>query len=306
MTVGLRTDGPHLLVGGTTGAGKSELLQTLIASLAVGSGPEQLTLLLVDYKGGAAFQSCAALPHVGAVLTDLDPQNARRALASFRSELRRRERLLRQADVSDIAEYTTLALPPMPRLVVIIDEFRVLAEELPEFVTGLIRIATVGRSLGVHLVLATQRPAGVVSPDIAANTNLRIALRVRDAADSRDLIADPAAAELPNVPGRALLRIGAAAPVPFQTARVGGTEPREVTAAAPVVRLIRPTGGVQAAAETAPQSASDLERIVTAAKDAASMLGLGPAQAPWLPELPSDLARNSWESMQTGGRSFSA
>ncbi|WP_460021768.1 FtsK/SpoIIIE domain-containing protein, partial [Kineosporia succinea] len=122
VTVDLRKDGPHVLVGGTTGSGKSELLQTLIASLAAGSSPEHVTLLLVDYKGGAAFHSCADLPHVGAVLTDLDPRSARRALSSFDAELRRRERLLLQAGSADIDGYASTrtadpTLEPMPRLV---------------------------------------------------------------------------------------------------------------------------------------------------------------------------------------------
>jgi S-DNA-T family DNA segregation ATPase FtsK/SpoIIIE len=298
VSVDLRTDGPHLLVGGTTGSGKSELLQTLIASLALGSSPERLTLLLVDYKGGAAFQACSTLPHVAAVLTDLDPQSARRALSSFTAELRRREDLLRRTGTTDIDRYAAHqagdpAAEPMPRLVVIVDEFRVLVEELPEFVTGLVRIATVGRSLGVHLVLATQRPAGVVSPDIAANVNLRIALRVRDPADSRDLIADPGAADLPAVAGRALLRTGAAAPVPFQTARVSAREGTDDTEPAPSVRLLGPGNAAPEPRAVIPESRivgpTDLESIVTTARAAATVLGLPPAQAPWLPELPDDL-----------------
>nr|WP_269327381.1 FtsK/SpoIIIE domain-containing protein [Kineosporia mesophila] len=298
VTIDLRADGPHALIGGTTGSGKSELLQTLISSLAAGTGPDQLTLLLVDYKGGAAFQACTGLPHVGAVLTDLDLPSARRALSSFTAELRRRERLLLQAGVIDVDGYAAAraqrpALEPMPRLVVVVDEFRVLAEELPEFVTGLVRIATVGRSLGVHLVLATQRPAGVVSPDIAANVNLRIALRVRDAADSHDLIAGPAAAELPAVPGRALLRVGATAPVEFQTARVNTRPPADHGIGKPVVRLLRSSSRAVATIEPASYDREDrphdLERLVAATRSAAAELGLSQARAPWLPELASEL-----------------
>jgi S-DNA-T family DNA segregation ATPase FtsK/SpoIIIE len=298
VTVDLRADGPHVLIGGTTGSGKSELLQTMIASLALGSGPERLVLLLVDYKGGAAFQACTALPHVAAVLTDLDPRSARRALSSFTAELRRREGLLRRSGTTDIDHYAAHRADdpkaePMPRLVVIVDEFRVLVEELPEFVAGLVRIATVGRSLGVHLVLATQRPAGVVSSDIAANVNLRIALRVRDPADSRDLIADPSAADLPAIPGRALIRAGAAVPVPFQTARVNVREGIEDTDTTPSVRLLQPDSTVPepavATLERRIGGPTDLECVVTAARAAATVLGLPPARAPWLPELPGDL-----------------
>jgi len=298
VTVDLRTDGPHVLVGGTTGSGKSELLQTLIASLALRCSPERLTFLLIDYKGGAAFHACLELPHVGALLTDLDPRSGRRALSSLTAELRRREQLLRHSGMTDIDGYafhpkSDGPAEPMPRLVIVVDEFRVLTEELPEFVAGLVRIATVGRSLGVHLVLATQRPAGVVSPDIAANVNLRIALRVRDAADSHDLLADPAAAELPAVPGRALVRSGAAAPEEFQTAQVSGRSSGDEADDAPLVRLLRPGSVVPVPTGGAPEGLgkgpTDLERIVAVTRAAATMLGIAPARAPWLPELPVDL-----------------
>ncbi|GAB3246556.1 FtsK/SpoIIIE domain-containing protein [Kineosporia babensis] len=306
VVVDLAADGPHLLIGGTTGAGKSELLQTLIASLALGSSPQRLTFLLVDYKGGAAFQSCTRLPHVGAVLTDLDPQSAQRALISFSAELRRRERILLNAGCVDIESYLTArqgdgSLDPMPRLMVIVDEFRVLAEEIPEFVTGLVRIATVGRSLGIHLVLATQRPAGVVSPDITANMNLRIALRVRDAADSQDLISDPAASVLPSIPGRALLRAGADPPVQFQTARVLGRTPALTTGKKATVRVLdtaqAPAPTMENEEEAGPV---DLERVVVAAQSAAALLGLDHTQAPWLPELPTDLSTADLAAPVTG------
>ncbi|WP_285626455.1 FtsK/SpoIIIE domain-containing protein [Kineosporia sp. NBRC 101677] len=311
VRVSLATDGPHLLIGGTTGAGKSELLQTLIASLAIGSGPDRLTFLLVDYKGGAAFQACSDLPHVGALLTDLDQQSARRALTSFNAELRRRERLLLEAGCTDIAGYDGArlsdgSLPPMPRLVVVVDEFRVLVEELSEFVAGLVRIATVGRSLGVHLVLATQRPAGVVSPDIAANMNLRIALRVRDAADSHDLISDPAAAGLPRIPGRALLRIGGDGLIEFQTAQVSGKVLEGAVETPPRVRRLEPGSDSAAGPPDAyaqlpePGHQSDLERVVAATKAAAAATGQARARAPWLPELPTDLELGRMASAATG------
>src|SRR5205823_13094413 len=119
---------------------------------------------------------------------------------------------------------------PLPRLILIIDEFATLVEELPDFVTGLIGIAMRGRSLGVHLILATQRPTGVVSPVIRANTNLRIALRVTDDTESHDVIDAPDAARIPKgTPGRGFLRVPGSAPVEFQTARVGGRARAEAT-----------------------------------------------------------------------------
>ncbi len=219
VEIDLAADGPHALVAGTTGSGKSELLRALVTALALRNRPSALSLLLVDYKGGSSLGECAALPHSSGLVTDLDPHLAERVLRSLAGELRRREALLAAAGARDVREHGGDGLP---RLVVVIDEFRVLAEELPDFLGGLVRLAAVGRSLGVHLVLATQRPAGVVSADLRANVNLRIALRVRDRADSLDVLEVPAAAELPEGrPGLALMRTGAGAPRPVQVAPVG-------------------------------------------------------------------------------------
>ena len=181
----LSADGPHGLIAGTTGAGKSELLQTIIAVLCVANRPDAMTFVLIDYKGGSAFKDCARLPHTVGMVSDLDGHLTVRALDSLGAELKRREEMLLHSGAKDIEDYwdtkrlrPELDLEPMPRLVLIIDEFAAMVAELPDFVDGLIDIARRGRSLGVHLILATQRPAGVVSADIRANTNLRIALRV--------------------------------------------------------------------------------------------------------------------------------
>ncbi|WP_345714232.1 FtsK/SpoIIIE domain-containing protein, partial [Kineococcus glutinatus] len=234
LLVDLAADGPHALVAGTTGAGKSELLQTLVAGLAATHPPDRLQFVLVDYKGGSAFAECATLPHCAGLVTDLDEHLGRRALRSLSAEVRRRERLLRAAGARDLAELHARTDPSsLARLVVVVDEFRVLAEELPDFVGGLVRLAAVGRSLGVHLVLATQRPAGVVSADIRANTNLRIALRVQDRADAEDVVGSPAPALLDErVPGRAVLRTGGRLTT-LQVARVAASAPRTPTAAPP-------------------------------------------------------------------------
>jgi S-DNA-T family DNA segregation ATPase FtsK/SpoIIIE len=223
-TIDLRRDGPHVLVGGTTGSGKSELLRTLVTSLALSCPPKDLTFVLVDFKGGAAFGSCARLPHVVGLVTDLDEHLVGRALASLGAEIRRRERLFAAAGVSDVDAYARTpasASEPVPRLVVVIDELRALVDEVPDFVRGLIRLAALGRSLGIHVVLATQRPSGAVTAEIQANVNLRIALRMRDRSDSSDVIDDPAAAAIPSsTPGRALLRGGDGSLVSIQTATV--------------------------------------------------------------------------------------
>ena len=233
-------DGPHALVAGTTGSGKSELLRSLVAALALGSSPEDLTFLLVDYKGGSAFDACADLPHVVGVITDLDDHLAERALRSLGAELRRREALLREAGVGDLAAYREHDIEePLARLVVVIDEFATLAAELPEFLRALVGVAQRGRSLGVHLVLATQRPGHAISDDIRANTNLRIALRVQDPAESVDVVGTTTASRLPRRrPGRAVVRLGADEELVMQTARVtaDGSERGLAAGSGPAVR----------------------------------------------------------------------
>ncbi|HET8987482.1 MAG TPA: FtsK/SpoIIIE domain-containing protein, partial [Humibacillus sp.] len=188
--IDLARDGPHALIGGTTGSGKSELLQALVAGLAATHRPDDVGFVLIDYKGGAAFRDCARLPHTLGLVTDLDEHLTARALASLTAELRRRERLLAEAGAKDLEAYRHLMTEPgsdrprLARLVIVVDEFKRLADELADFVNGLVRIAATGRSLGVHLVLATQRPAGIITGDMRANVSLRICLRVRDRADS--------------------------------------------------------------------------------------------------------------------------
>ncbi len=288
-TVDLAGDGPHVLVGGTTGAGKSELLRTLVASLALRNTPQHLSFVLVDYKGGAAFRDCAELPHVAGIVTDLDDHLAARALTSLTAELTRREQLLRDAGCTDFVEYQSSsagALNPLARLVVVVDEFRALAEELPAFVDGLVHLAALGRSLGIHLVLATQRPAGVVSADIKANVNLRIALRMRDRIDSEDVVESPAAAGLdPSTPGRAYARVGGSPLVEFQSAHVGAPL---VGPGTPSIRVRLSTSGSSGSwpADATVEQRTELAVIVAAVRQATTIAGLDPAPPAWLPPLP--------------------
>jgi S-DNA-T family DNA segregation ATPase FtsK/SpoIIIE len=228
--IDLSKDGPHALIAGTTGSGKSELLQTIVASLAAVNRPDEMTFVLIDYKGGSAFAECARLPHTVGMVTDLDARQVARALVSLSAELTRRERILAAAGAKDIEAYQLLVdarrAGPLPRLAIVVDEFAAMSRDLPDFVTGLVNIAQRGRSLGLHLILATQRPSGVVSAEIRANTNLRIALRVTDPADSADVIGVPDAATIAqSSPGRAYVRLGHASLVPFQAGRVGGRRP---------------------------------------------------------------------------------
>jgi S-DNA-T family DNA segregation ATPase FtsK/SpoIIIE len=286
----LAVDGPHLLVGGTTGSGKSEFLRSLVISLAVHHPPDEVTFVLVDYKGGAAFRECADLPHTSGLVTDLDEHLAARALVSLTAELSRRERVLGYAGVRDYSDFRRHSTRPLPRLVIVVDEFRALAEDLPSFVDGMVRIAALGRSLGVHLVLATQRPAGVVTADIKANVNLRIALRVRDRADSEDVLEAPDAAALdPHHPGRGFARAGGGELVAFQAAHcVAATPPLE-----PASIRVRSVDWTETPTERGTSgSRSDspeLARLVGAIREAARLTATSPCPPAWLPPLPKRL-----------------
>jgi S-DNA-T family DNA segregation ATPase FtsK/SpoIIIE len=293
FAVDLDDDGPHALIAGTTGSGKSELLRTLVASLALGNDPEHLTFALVDYKGGGAFDKCAPLPHVVGLVTDLDEQLGARALRCLQAELRRRERMLREVGVSHIREYQRLRdrqrpeLEPMPRLVVVIDEFAQLVAELPTFVDSLVGVAQLGRSLGTHLVIATQQPRGSVSDAIKNNVKLRIALRLLGTSDSVDVIDSPAAAHIGGRQwGRACYRLSARRVLPVQTAIVSESEDR--VAGGPVrVRAFR-FGAEDAPTGTA--SGTDgptaLDRVVATARAAFAAAGMRPPRTPWPDPLP--------------------
>ncbi|MFD9123271.1 FtsK/SpoIIIE domain-containing protein [Kitasatospora sp. NPDC059571] len=303
FTVDLVRDGPHALIAGTTGAGKSELLQSLVVSLALVNRPDELSFVLVDYKGGSAFKDCARLPHVLGMVTDLDAHLTERALESLSAELHRREHILAAAAAKDIEEYQAMraadpSLPALARLVLVIDEFATLVREVERFVPGLVGIAQRGRSLGLHLVLATQRPTGVVNGDIRANTNLRIALRVTEASESHDVIdCNDAVTISTNTPGRALARLGHGQMVPFQAGFVGApcddrpqAAPQGWALAIPWHQLGRPVAPpVAPAADGAPPGRTDLSLLVDAISSAAAGLGLERAPSPWLPPLPDVL-----------------
>ncbi|WP_306214871.1 FtsK/SpoIIIE domain-containing protein [Actinoplanes sp. RD1] len=290
FTLDLVRDGPHGLVGGTTGSGKSELLRSLVAALAANADPAHLTFVLMDYKGGAAFDECARLPHTVGLVTDLDEQLGERALRALEAELRHRERRLRAAGADNLVEYVRSgAAEPMPRLVVVIDEFATLATELPDFLSALVGVAQRGRTLGVHLILATQRPSGAVNDNIRTNTNLRVALRVQDAADSIDVIGVRDAAELSRLlPGRAYVRLGPGEVVPIQTALVTCVSAESTDASVAVAPF---TFGAEPPREEAPPvaagSRTDLARLVDAIAEAAA--GLPAPRRPWPEPLGTDI-----------------
>ena len=220
----LKNEGPHALVGGTTGAGKSEFLQSWVMGMAAAYSPDRVSFLFVDYKGGAAFADCLHLPHTVGLVTDLSPHLVRRALTSLRAELHYRERLLNRKKAKDLLELQREADPDAPPyLIIIVDEFAALATEVPEFVDGVVDVAARGRSLGLHLILATQRPAGVIKDSLRANTNLRVALRMADEDDATDILGVPTAAYFdPSIPGRGAAKTGPGRIQGFQTGYAGG------------------------------------------------------------------------------------
>jgi len=294
VTLDLRDDGPHGLVAGTTGSGKSELLQTLICSLALNNPPSRMAFLLVDYKGGAAFRECADLPHTVGYITDLTPALVKRALTSLTAEVNAREEILETYGAKDLIALEREhpeACPPS--LLICVDEFAALTAEVPDFVDGMVNIAQRGRSLGMHMLLATQRPAGVITAQIKANTDLRIALRVNSTDDSDDVIERRDAARISRrTPGRAWIRrTGHGTTELVQAAWVGARE--ELRAAGERVDL-RPFTAreLPAGDEKGParlHSRTDLDRLVTTIGEAFVHSGRTAPKRPWLPALPAEL-----------------
>ncbi|WP_309616508.1 FtsK/SpoIIIE domain-containing protein, partial [Salinibacterium sp.] len=197
VVIDLVAHGPHAVVGGTTGSGKSELLISWVLALAARNPPGRINFLLMDFKGGSAFDSLTRLPHTVGVITDLDATEAARALASLRAELTFRERMLAATGARDIRQLPADGPGSMPRLVIVADEFAAMLADHPDLHPLFADIASRGRSLGVHVILCTQRPAGIVRDGVLANTDLRISLRVNNRADSSAVIGTDVAARLP-------------------------------------------------------------------------------------------------------------
>ncbi|MDL2217505.1 type VII secretion protein EssC [Christensenellaceae bacterium OttesenSCG-928-M15] len=204
--------GPHGLVAGTTGSGKSETLQSYILSLVVNYHPHEVAFILIDYKGGGMAQSFIGLPHLSGVITNLGGNATNRALLSINAEIKNRQRIFNEYKVKHIDAYIELyrsgvAAEPMPHLLIIADEFAELKKEQPEFVRALVSAARVGRSLGVNLILATQKPSGVVDDEIWSNTRFRLCLRVADKQDSAEMLKRPDAAFITGT-GRGFFQVG--------------------------------------------------------------------------------------------------
>ncbi|GAA2044924.1 FtsK/SpoIIIE domain-containing protein [Agromyces tropicus] len=300
MTLDLRSQGPHALVGGTTGAGKSEFLQAWVLGMAAEYSPDRVTFLFVDYKGGSAFADCVDLPHCVGLVTDLSPHLVRRALTSLRAELHHREHLFNRKKAKDLLELEKRRDPETPpALVIVIDEFAALAGDVPEFVDGVVDIAQRGRSLGIHLIMATQRPAGVIKDNLRANTNLRVALRMADESDSRDVVGDAVAAGFdPGIPGRGIAKTGPGRLVPFQSAYAGGWTSDEPEAAD--VRLAELRFGSTTTWErdgvadddvhAGDPGPNDQKRMVATFIRAAGAAGVPAPRRPWLDDLATTVA----------------
>jgi S-DNA-T family DNA segregation ATPase FtsK/SpoIIIE len=307
LTLDLVQDGPHGLVGGTTGSGKSEFLRSLVAGLAARNDPTRLNFILVDFKGGAAFKACERLPHTIGTISNLDEQLADRAIRALEAEMERRQRVFAEAGegIDNLSAYAaTNPAEPMPRLLLVIDEFAMLAKDFPDVLKALVSVGAVGRTLGVHMILATQRPAGVVSDDILANTNLRVALRVQSRDDSSNVIGVPAASAIGRAQmGRAFVKLGQDDITPVQTALVTG---RAQLGGGPAVdiRELRQFG-VPLPAAAPPSAASDeddLDLLIASVIEANTAAGYAPPRQVWPEALGERVELEGFLPAPDGGR----
>ncbi len=207
-----KAHGPHGLVAGTTGSGKSEILQTYILSMATLFSPYEVGFVIIDFKGGGMVNQFRDLPHLLGAITNIDGKEIDRSLKSIKAELQKRQRLFAEADVNHIDKYIRKfksgeVKTPLPHLILIVDEFAELKAEQPEFMKELISAARIGRSLGVHLILATQKPSGQVNEQIWSNSRFKLCLKVQSQEDSNEVLKSPLAAEIKE-PGRAYLQVG--------------------------------------------------------------------------------------------------
>jgi S-DNA-T family DNA segregation ATPase FtsK/SpoIIIE len=317
VTVDLAGQGPHTMLGGATGAGKSILLQTLVSSLLLANRPDELNLLLVDFKGGSAFLPFENCPHVVALIRStgetpadrFDSAAAERVLASVRAEVSRRESLLARYE-GEIDRYwkkrrTDPGMPPLPRLVMVFDEFARVLDSSPDFLRELVNVAAKGRSLGMHLILATQSLQGKLSPELKNNISLRISLRQNEAADSTEVLGVPDAADIPgSLRGRGLIVCTtdeSRLPQVFQSGYLGSPPPSG-TARPAAVRALRWTDfGTSRPAEhlTHAGMASDQELAITAIEEAARRERLAAPFRPLLPPLPPAMTLADLAGRQT-------
>lgn len=295
-----RAHGPHGLVAGTTGSGKSELLQSWILSMALTYHPHDVVFVIIDYKGGGMANLLVELPHVVGKITNIG-SNIGRSLVSLQSEMKRRQRIFEEYDVNHIDKYQKLYRDgkggePLPHLIIVADEFAELKTNEPEFMAGLSSAARIGRSLGVHLVLATQKPSGVVDEQIQTNSNFRLCLKVQSAGDSREMIRRPDAARITQ-PGRSYVLVGedeifeqfqsywSGAPY------TGGSG--EVQDSGNPVRIVNLTGErtnpIKKEKTAVKSDIDELTAVRGYLRRVAEENGIRKLDGPWLPELPSEV-----------------
>ncbi len=294
LTFDIEHDGLHGLVAGTTGAGKSELLQTIVGALAASYPPSRVTFLLVDYKGGTAFGSCSELPHTVGYVTDLGAGLAERALVSLRAEIKRRERILKAAGQRDFIDLRRTDPECPPSLLIVLDEYATLLKEVPSFVDGVVDVARLGRALGVHLILGTQSPTGVVTQQIQANIGFKIALRTANVEESSTVIDSNLAASIsPDTPGRAWIKALSGEPRLFQAAYANTRRAGDPTSSV----LVREFGFGRATAsrrkDEAQDGTTDLAAIAEAARRVFEASGEREPTRPWLPPMPAVIEASS-------------
>lgn len=313
--------GPHGLVAGTTGSGKSETLMTFILSLAMNYHPSEVAFVLIDYKGGGMAAPFIGLPHLAGTITNIGNENetesidesqTRRALVSIRSEIRRRQKIFSKYKLNHIDAYIRLyrdgqAEEPLPHLIIISDEFAELKKEQPEFIKELVSTARVGRSLGIHLILATQKPGGVVDDEIWSNSRFKICLRVQDKQDSMGMLKRPEAAYITGI-GRAYLQIGNDEVFElFQSGYAGAMyEPQEEMELSQhsEVSMIDLDGSklVSPVRRTSLGSVSQLDACVAYIAKIAQENGIETVRPLWLPPLPEKLYLDELKEVQVIGK----
>ncbi len=306
--------GPHGLVAGTTGSGKSELLQTWILSMALNYHPHDVSFVIIDYKGGGMANLLEPLPHVVGKITNIG-SNISRSLTSLQSEIKRRYAIFDKYGVNHIDKYQKLyksgeVNEPMPHLIIVSDEFAELKKEEPEFMAGLISASRVGRSLGIHLVLATQKPGGVVDDQIQSNSRFRLCLKVQDINDSREMIKRPDAAKLTQA-GRAYIRVGEDELFDiFQSFWSGAPYFGAVNNSENLgnqVRIVETSGKrIKTILDKVSRTVSEIDELTAVVKHIKSIAkenNIAKLQGPWLPELPEMLHLNdiSLEGVFNGG-----
>ena len=311
-----KAHGPHGLLAGTTGSGKSEFLQTYILSLAVNYHPHEVAFLLIDYKGGGMAQPFRNIPHLLGTITNIEGSKnfSMRALASIKSELKRRQRLFDRYIVTHIDDYTNLvkegtAEEPLPHLFLISDEFAELKSEEPEFIRELVSTARIGRSLGVHLILATQKPGGIIDDQIWSNARFRVALKVQDASDSKEILKNSDAASI-TVTGRGYLQVGNNEVYElFQSAWSGANYMEETIEGEDEVAIVsdlglHPLSGIETNRGKKKDLRTEIEVVTAKITQTQRAMDIQKLASPWLPPLAMRIVKDEIVSDNCSPSSF--